>query len=42
MVTLAIIVLAVAVKNAHMVQRHFPEIKYDPAIAQIVERRAKV
>ncbi len=36
---LAIVVLAVAIANARMVQRHFPEVVYDPAIAEMVLRR---
>jgi ppGpp synthetase/RelA/SpoT-type nucleotidyltranferase len=37
---LAHVVLAVIVKNVRIVQQHFPEIMFDPAIRQIVERRA--
>jgi ppGpp synthetase/RelA/SpoT-type nucleotidyltranferase len=37
---LAEVVLAVMAKNVHVVQRHFPEMMYDPAIRLIVERRA--
>ncbi len=36
---LAVVVLAVVVKDARMVQRHFSEIVFDSAIKQMVERR---
>jgi putative GTP pyrophosphokinase len=36
---LANVVLAVAVKNAKVVRQHFPEIIFDPAIQQFVDRR---
>jgi len=38
---LAAVVIAVAIKNVRIVQHHFPEIIYDPAIARLVERRAR-
>lgn len=38
---LAAVVLAVAIKNVKIVQHHFPEIIYDPAIAKVIERRAR-
>jgi hypothetical protein len=37
---LARVVLAVATKNAAFIQHHFPEMKFDPAVRQFVERRA--
>lgn len=37
---LAVIVLAVVVKKAKMVQRHFPEIVFDSAIKQMIQRRS--
>ena len=36
---LAVVVLAVVVKDTRMVQRHFPEIVFDSAIKQMVQRR---
>lgn len=36
---LAAVVIAVAVKNAGIVQRHFPEIIYDPSIMAMIEKR---
>jgi len=36
---LAIVVLAIVVKNPRMLQRHFPEIVYDLSIEQMVQRR---
>lgn len=39
---LATVVLAVAIKDVRRVQRHFPEIIFDPAIAALVERRARL
>jgi len=38
---LASVVLAIAVKEIRVVRYHFPEMLYDPAVTQIVERRAK-
>jgi ppGpp synthetase/RelA/SpoT-type nucleotidyltranferase len=35
---LAIVVIAVATKNARMLQHHFPEIMYDPAVIALVRR----
>jgi hypothetical protein len=37
---LARVVLAVAVKNVSFIEHHFPEMKFDPALSQFVERRA--
>jgi hypothetical protein len=38
---LAAVVLAVVVKNARMIQQHFPEMMYDSTIVRMVQRRAK-
>jgi hypothetical protein len=37
---LAIVVVAVAIKEARTIRSHFPEIMYDPAITALVARRA--
>ena len=39
---LAVVVIAVAIKNAFIVKRHFPEMIYDPAIANIIKRRVRI
>jgi ppGpp synthetase/RelA/SpoT-type nucleotidyltranferase len=38
---LAVVVVAVAVKDARHIQQHVPEIVFDPAIAGLVQRRAQ-
>jgi len=38
---LASVVLAVVVKKARIIQQHFPEMMFDPAISAVVQKRAQ-